>query len=237
MSWGSVRTALAAALLAGLGGCGDHSPVAALDPTALSAGEASRLVLDFDRHHCYDTKLYDDHRNGSYMTIPGGLPNETDTALAWLKAVANRDQFRELNVEHQGNCISAAELKSPVDGWSFLLRGCVRAPTDGNSALFGGCVAVPTSVKVLDVSRDADSPKRATVVYTSTLDLTSVGKLVAEPGSANESGVRLLDLQNANHQALDLLQGKEYRATLERLDATGWRVDKTTFFHPEVGGP
>lgn len=218
-----------------LASCGPKVPPP--DPYALTSISAERLILDYDRNHCAGTVLYDDHHNGSYMTIPGGMPNETDTMLTWMRAVLNREHFQELKLEHQGNCISSAEFKSPIDNWRVLFQGCIRAPSDGTSARLVGCVAMPSTVSVLDVTPDAANPKRTTVVYTSTLVPTSIGKLLSEPGSANESGVTFMDLQNANHHALDLPQNKEYRATFQRLDATGWRVDDTTFFNPEPSGP
>jgi hypothetical protein len=221
----SARIALAACLL--LAGCGGK----ALDPNALSKAQAKSLVLAFDRSHCRATVLYDDGYGGFHMRAPGDGPSETESALAWMRAALSG--FRQVNGETSGSCITSADLKSPEDGWVIFFRGCARAASDGSAAKLTGCVATPSDVAVLDITPDAQNPKRATVLYVSVLAPTSIGKVLAEPGSANDSGVRLLDLRKANHDALIFPTSTEYRATLQRLDATGWRVDDTTFFNPD----
>jgi hypothetical protein len=221
----SARGALAACIL--LAGCGGR----ALDPNALSKRQAQSLILAFDRHHCHATVLYDDGYGGFHLRAPGSGENENESALAWMRAALTG--FRQVDGETTGGCITSADLKSSADGWIIFFRGCIRAPSDGSAVKLTGCVATPSDISVLDITPDPQNPKRATVLYTSVLAPTSIGKVLAEPGSANDSGVRLLDLQKANHAALNFPTGVEYRAALQRLDATGWRVDDTTFFNPD----
>ncbi|MCI3133150.1 hypothetical protein [Phenylobacterium aquaticum] len=223
----SARVVFAACIL--LAGCGGK----ALDPKALSKAQARSLVLAFDRSHCHVTSLYDDGYGGFHMRIPGSVESETETALTWLHAVSVRDRYSHVGTKFVGSCITSMDVRSPTDGWTIFFRGCARLPTDGSAGTLTGCVATPSDVSILDITPDAQNPKRATVLYVSVLAPTSIGKVLAEPGSANDSGVRLLDLRKANHDALNFPTSTEYRASLQRLDATGWRVDDTTFFHPD----
>lgn len=219
----SARAALAACLL--LAGCGGK----ALDPNALVKSQAQSLILAFDRKHCHAAVLYDDGHGFQRSPRGGGI---SDDALAWMIG-ANRTHGFTLRAERRNDfCILRGEYASPKDGWTLIFEGCGRPHQYGSYARLSACVATPTDIAVQDITPDTQNPKRATVIYTSALSLTSIGDILNEPASANPSGVRLIDLPGANHGALSLPQGMEYRATLQRLDATGWRVDDTTFFHP-----
>lgn len=75
-----------------------------------------------------------------------------------------------------------------------------------------GCFRRPKEIKILDITIDESTKKRATVTFEQIVEPNAMGRALEESGIKHAIA---LGLPNVSY---------EYRGTLERLDKKGWRV-------------
>lgn len=204
----------------------------ALDPNALTASKAAALLLPLERTNCPTIKVHAEALQGDQADW-----NLAHQLVTWERSTLDQDPKlivaeRKADGDKYEN-VTAHYVDDGVTreiSWAWGAVGLAQYAV--GFVDWTACVWEPYNVTISDITIDPSNPKQATVTYTvlkhptpegdallTKTDWTPYNRIVVVVGVDGRTS-RLSDPTVNLGQVTE-----EHRATLQRLDVGGWRVE------------
>jgi hypothetical protein len=191
-----------------LGACGRGGSGGSVSGSTLSDSDASNLIIQYEQHNCawgqYEYSLDDTQKIADFFSDQVRQGKLTVLPQTWSDMGGHEQNFPYTD-RHGLN------LKAHY-GW--LMHGWV---------IVKDCFFIPTAIQVLDTTYDSNG-KGATIVFRNTVDEPSdfAQRFFALEGQPSKHQMWIGPAFDNDMQEVD---GLELVALLQKLDATGWRVN------------
>ena len=151
----------------------------------------------------------------------GQYAQVTQNLYQWVEAqLGNRDLYTQTYGDQMER-----DYRYVDDGYSYRIKYVNfmgNSPVESQSIQLTFCPFVGDQINIEDKTPDASNPKLVTVTYTVTTRPTRFGAVFLSTLAPNSADVTINGTTWAQNNLTPTT--KEYKATLQRLDESGWRL-------------